>query len=559
MNSNIKICYQNFKNNILAIFLFLIGIFLCLKAIKFGTDSFGDLLDGKFNSFILEHLYRHLIGKEESFFEPSFFYPLPNVLLLSDNHFFLGIIYSIFRIIGFDSASAFNLWVFFGLIANFWVCYYVLIRFGITRKSSAYGAFIFTFNQVILFKLSHIQLNFKIFIPLAILYSKLYFEKRNFKYIAYIILCITLQLACNNYNGSFLIFYIFIIFLYYLSQFQKDDFYKFLPQKYDLKPSIISLTFASIIFLIFALPYRETQKLYDLTAPASINNNFEIINLFIIPSTIWQKITTYFELQYKGNYAENSFFLGIGPWIAIIFFIFNKKLYKNLKEFDKILIKSTLFIIIFFTLDKYIGTFYFMQLSFPNYTNLRAFNRFFYVIFFGLIYLICLTLDNLKLKNKLHFALFTLIICTTIIESATMKIDNSNFRDDKLNGLYQYKKAITDNYQPNYEATLFLTSQKPFHYIVHNQISAMEASREYGLKTLNGYSSKLFLGHDYATNCNQIEQILQYKEGYVNHILTRKVTIDNSKKGIKTPENFSTNFKYDRKKILVFLDNKLCE
>ena len=193
-----------FKENLLAFLLLFLGTFYAFSQIKFGTNSFGDLRDGRFSNFILEHFYRALIGEEKSFKNANFFYPSPNVIMLSDNYWFLGFIYAFFRNLGFNSSNSFNFWIFCGFFANFISSYYVLRKFNFSKNSSAIGAYLFTFNQIILLKIGHMQLNFKVFIPLTLLYSKQYFETLNFKYISYIILCVILQLLCNSYNGNFL-------------------------------------------------------------------------------------------------------------------------------------------------------------------------------------------------------------------------------------------------------------------------------------------------------------------------------------------------------------------
>jgi len=211
------------KENFLVFLLLSVGFFHIISEIKFGTNTIGDLVDGRFNNFVLEHFYRTLIGEEKSFKNANFFYPAPNVMMLSDNHWFLGLIYAFFRIIGFNSAKSFNFWIFCGFFANFISSYYVLRKFNFSKNSSAIGAFSFTFNQIILLKIGHMQLNFKAFIPLTLLYSKYYFETLDFKYISYIILCIILQLLCSSYNGNFLALFVFIFFIFYLSKFKKNE------------------------------------------------------------------------------------------------------------------------------------------------------------------------------------------------------------------------------------------------------------------------------------------------------------------------------------------------
>jgi hypothetical protein len=527
-----------FKENLLAFSLLFLGIFHVFLEIKFGTNSFGDLRDGRFNNFTLEHFYRALIGEEQSFKNANFFYPAPNVIMLSDNHWFLGFIYAFFRNLGFNSSKSFNFWIFCGFFANFISAYYVLRKFNFSANSSAIGAYLFTFNQIILLKIGHMQLNFKAFIPLTLLYSKQYFETLDFKYISYIILCIILQLLCSSYNGNFLALFVFIFFVIYLSKFKKDDFHKIFPQKFSLKISIPILVLGIFVLTIYALPYFETMNIYNIRGPLTNEENFSLISLLTLSnSSLWNFITNYFSLKSLENYKENQFFFGIGLWLATLSLIFNKNISKNLQYFDKILIKSILLTLLFFWLDQYINTFGFLQISIPSFSLLRASTRFFYVIFFAIVYLATFSLNHLEKTNKKKL----LYILTTIIlaESLVSFIPNSNFSEEE-NTIQEYKNLILQH--GNKDSVFFFVvnnKNRPTSY-VQNEISIMIASRDLGAKTINGYSGQIPLyKKNYTNNCQEISKIIEYNEDVISNVLKK-------------------DFKYDRKNLLVFFGKELC-
>jgi hypothetical protein len=527
-----------FKENLLAFSLLFLGIFHAFSQIKFGTNSFGDFRDGRFSNFVLEHFYRALIGEEQSFKNANFFYPAPNVIMLSDNHWFLGFIYAFFRNLGFNSSKSFNFWIFCGFFANFISAYYVLRKFNFSANSSAIGAYLFTFNQIILLKIGHMQLNFKAFIPLTLLYSKQYFETLDFKYISYIILCIILQLLCSSYNGNFLALFVFIFFVIYLSKFKKDDFHKIFPQKFSLKISIPILVLGIFVLTIYALPYFETMNIYNIRGPLTNEENFSLISLLTLSnSSLWNFITNYFSLKSLENYKENQFFFGIGLWLATLSLIFNKNISKNLQYFDKILIKSILLTLLFFWLDQYINTFGFLQISIPSFSLLRASTRFFYVIFFAIVYLATFSLNHLEKTNKKKL----LYIITTIIlaESLVSFIPNSNFSEEE-NTIQEYKNLILQH--GNKDSVFFFVvnnKNRPTSY-VQNEINIMIASRDLGAKTINGYSGQMPLyKKNYTNNCQEISKIIEYNEDVISNALKK-------------------DFKYDRKNLLVFFGKELC-
>ena len=527
-----------FKENLLAFLLLFLGTFYAFSQIKFGTNSFGDLRDGRFSNFILEHFYRALTGEEKSFKNANFFYPSPNVITLSDNHWFLGFIYAFFRNLGFNSSNSFNFWIFCGFFANFISSYYVLRKFNFSKNSSAIGAYLFTFNQIILLKIGHIQLNFKAFIPLTLLYSKQYFETLDFKYISYIILCIILQLFCSSYNGNFLALFVFIFFAVYLSKFKKDDFHKIFPQKFSLKTTLPILILSIFLLIFYALPYLETRNIYNLKDPLTNEEHFSLISLLTLSnSSLWNFITNYFSLKSLENYSENQFFFGIGLWLAIFSIIFNKNISKNLQYFDKILIKSILFTLFFFWLNQYIGTFGFLQMAIPSFSPLRASTRFFYAIFFAIVYLATFSINYLEKTNKKK--LYYIISAIILAESLISFIPNSNFSEEE-NEIREYKNLILQ--YGNKDSIFFFINNKknpPANYI-KNEINIMIASRDLGAKTVNGYSGQMPLYiKSYNNNCQEISKNIEYIEDVLSKI-------------------FKTEFKYDRKNLLVFFDKKLC-
>ena len=68
----------------------------------------------------------------------------------------------------------------------------------------------------------------------------------------------------------------------------------------------------------------------------------------------------------------------------------------------------------------------------------------------------------------------------------------------------------------------------------------MIASRDLGAKTINGYSGQMPLyKKSHINNCQEISKNIEYIEDVLSKI-------------------FKTEFKYDRKNLLVFFDKKLC-
>lgn len=67
----------------------------------------------------------------------------------------------------------------------------------------------------------------------------------------------------------------------------------------------------------------------------------------------------------------------------------------------------------------------------------------------------------------------------------------------------------------------------------------MFASQDLGIKTINGYTSLGFFERNIVNNCQEASKIIEYNEESISNILKKE-------------------FKYDKKKLLIFLDKKLC-
>ena len=89
-----------------------------------------------------------------------------------------------------------------------------------------------------------------------------------------------------------------------------------------------------------------------------------------------------------------------------------------------------------------IGNYYFFQIIIPSFTNLRARTRFFFAIFFAIVYIITLSINRIEKlgKKKLYYAIFTIIV----IESQISQIYCSNFEEEKKE-IEKYKNLILKN------------------------------------------------------------------------------------------------------------------
>ncbi len=169
------------------------------------TDGFhatpGDLIDARFNSVILEHLYiwfkSGLSGHWKDVWSPAFFYPYQNVLAFSDNHFGTALSYAHLRHLGFAREIAFSGWFVIGICLNFICCYWVLKRLQFCVFSSSAAAFVFTFALPVIAQDGHSQFSYRFAIPLAFLAFWNLVNNLGLHSLAWMVFWVSLQFFCS--------------------------------------------------------------------------------------------------------------------------------------------------------------------------------------------------------------------------------------------------------------------------------------------------------------------------------------------------------------------------
>src|SRR5690554_544466 len=137
--------FKSLKDTIAIIFLSTVIVTYLLNFLGFNLDYiFGDLVDGRLNNYFLEHGFRFVIGHYHSFWSPSFYFPVENVLVYSDNHIGTLPLYSFYRLLGLDIETAYQAWIISIFILNGLSAYLVLRLSNFNILGSLIGAMIFT-------------------------------------------------------------------------------------------------------------------------------------------------------------------------------------------------------------------------------------------------------------------------------------------------------------------------------------------------------------------------------------------------------------------------------
>lgn len=131
----------------------------------------GDLLDTRFNLYILEHGYRWLLRApgHTSFWNAPFYYPAPNVTAYSDTLLTVAPVYWLLRAIGLAPDTALQCWLMVMATLNFAAAYAFLRRAARAGSgAAAAGAFLFAFANARTAQMAHPQMQPQLYTVLAL-------------------------------------------------------------------------------------------------------------------------------------------------------------------------------------------------------------------------------------------------------------------------------------------------------------------------------------------------------------------------------------------------------
>ncbi|MBL7933574.1 MAG: hypothetical protein JNL60_16850 [Bacteroidia bacterium] len=164
----------------------------------------GDLIDGRFNNYLLEHAYNYFMGLESSFWNAPFMYPEEKVISYSDNLLGTAPFYIMFRILGCDREMAFQCWYILLAILNFTSCYILLKYLFKNTYAAALGAMIFAFSLALHSQMAHAQTFPRLAIPLSFLMGLMFLREMRVRYFLWSVFFVVYQFYCGIYIGFML-------------------------------------------------------------------------------------------------------------------------------------------------------------------------------------------------------------------------------------------------------------------------------------------------------------------------------------------------------------------
>jgi len=165
----------------------------------------GDLADGRFNLYLLEHAYRYITGRVDYFWGAPFMFPEANVISYSDNLLGSAPIYALFRLVGLSDFSAYQGWFLTVAALNYAAAYYFLHYVCKNRYAAALGAFVFAFSLALQSQMPHAQTFPRYAVPLALWALVKFGESFRPRYFFLAVLMVVYQVYCGIYLGFMLV------------------------------------------------------------------------------------------------------------------------------------------------------------------------------------------------------------------------------------------------------------------------------------------------------------------------------------------------------------------
>ena len=492
MLATIKVYF--FKGNYLP---FLIGLlsglyFISFKVVGYSFEYFpGDFIDARFNNYILEHAYQFFTFQISDYWNAPFMFPEKDVISYSDNLLGTAPFYAIFRGIGFDRETSFQLWYLLITCLNY-LSTYILINYVFKNKYAAtIGAIIFTFSLALQSQMGHAQTFARFPMIICVLSALKFSEEQNLKWFFWTIFSVVYQLYCGIYLGLLLLLSAFVLVLS-IFIFKRHSILMKIQQRKWLWSLIGIIIFNACLLLPLILPYIERarqlgfydykQVVFSILTPLSYFFSWN-------GSLFWDGLRETC-ISYPA-FWDHTIFSGALATIGILFFIFILPFYIFKKEnknlpFKLLWITAILTFLFFIRIERF--SFYKILFHLPGYGSMRALQRIinFELLFFalGLAFLV----DYLTKKKKwIAITIFIILNIAAIADNYVRdgfihqrsKIESQG----RINLLVERIKFLPKQSILSYEPDSLLSQSSDYH------LDAMLASQQVGLKCLNGYSA----------------------------------------------------------------------
>jgi len=488
----------------------------------------GDIGDARFNLYVLEHVYRWLVGKTHHFWSAPIFYPYPLAIAFSDNFLGDGTIYALARVAGMVPEDAFRLWYALGFGINFAVASLVLNRLGYSQLAAALGAFLFTFGMPVTVQEGHAQLIYRFGVPLATMALLQARGARPLLSLGMALFWTTWQFYCSIYIGYFLILFLasLVIGMGLCAEAGPVAGVCGLPMAalriwnaQPLRAKLLFLAATATLLALLALlfmPYIMASHIYGFRrswAEIATMLPRPVSYLYSSDSRLWPSSGALFNaLPMPG---EQSMFVGVAPFLAVTVRVC-LRLARRIQT-DRLFgpVSAALLMLVIGTLYVHGYTLYRPLAALPGADAIRAVSRIIVVMLFPMGLLVASSFDAImRLRGSVVARTAAVAVLGTLIAlEASLTSHYTSTKRDWQARMAAVAALLPPNLPPD---PILLLGPAPNEPWFATQIDAMLFAQKRGWRTINGYSGNLPTGYEIPTTCQQGLSDLQHGLALLN-------------------------------------------
>jgi len=523
------------SKHIINSFPFLLGVtlvicFFLLPILGSDLSYFpGHMGDGRLVTYILEHAYNFFIGKEPSLWNAPFMHPEPNIITYSENLVGSAPFYSVFRLLGADRETSFQLWFVVMYLLNY-ACAYFFLNWQFKNKYAAVlGGLVFACSMAIQSQMTHAQTFPRYAIPLAFWMAMLFMKNLKPAYFFGAVFMVVYQFYCSLYLGFFLVIPITLFLLFTLIN-KRELFTELVKNMKWLSFMIVSMVANVLIILPLILPYIERSKTVEANLYENIISTVPTLRSFFYSqdgSLLWSGLSEV-GLKYPDSWDHQIFSGGIATLSLFVFSvfiglcIFKKKMVKKAKITPETIVLFLTMGLTFLLFIRYQGySFYRILYALPGFDSLGSMTRIINIelLFFAFAtaFIANVIFNRYKKIALPLFLLFSvLFVVDNYFKEGKSYRTKKELSQEQVNSLIEKMKKIPEgsivSYEPEFDGS-------PTSY----QIDAMLAGQSLGLKMINGYTSTS--PHGYSSYWREMSSDAREKWLKINGLKSNDVFI----------------------------------
>jgi hypothetical protein len=492
------------------VIFFALGLFgYALHTVNYFSAIPGNTGDARFNSVILEHIFRWVMGRDGSLWNPTFFFPFEGVLAFSDNHLGSSIFYIAMRLVGLGRELAFDGWFLIGICLSYLTAYIAMRRLNLSSLGAAAGAFVFTFALPVLAKEGHAQLIYRFAIPLAFAAFWALLSSKRLLLLWQVSLWTAIQFYCSIYLGVFLIYLLAsTLIVWKLFRKEKSLLSTLLFSLRNERRTPMVCAMAASIFCISAILWL-LYHYYAVSLDYHFHRSWPEIASMLPRPTSYLLADSAKLSSWAGRWIddtpmrqEHQLFFGAGVWILCIIGTVSAWRTQQYRVLGKIAALS-LVLLIAMTLYVHGVSLYRLLNYIPGLNSIRAVSRIVLVMTFPVSILVAVGTEQLACVTKttpLQYKVGILIALLIGLGAEVFAYKPDCYAIIAWTERQDALRAILPRKIPA-DAILFVHTRESEPFFLA-ELDGMILAQDLGVATLNGYSGNVPPGYTDPSPCN---------------------------------------------------------